>query len=124
MSLSPALAHNGEHHEGIQPGEKHAHHAPHGGLIRTVGHHHLELVVAPDSLTVYVLDNKMNVEPASGTGKAILQVPGKGKQTVALSAMNDHLMGSASLKDVASFVAVVTVPVEGKPQSTRFVYKK
>lgn len=111
-------------HGAIQPGEKHAHHAPHGGLVRTVGKHHVELVVAPESLTVYVLDNHMKVEPASGTGKAIVQVPGKGKQTVTLTAMNDHLMGTAALQGVDSFIAVVSVPVEGKPQSTRFVYKK
>ena len=136
-----ALAHNGvDHGKGAhvgakhkamnhgqakkQAGETHAHKAPHGGLMKSVGTHHVELFVSPTSLTVWVLGDKMVPEPAIKAGRVVLQVPGKPAQTLTLAPMQNHLMTMVTLKDVKSFVAIVSVPVEGKTQSTRFVYTR
>lgn len=134
LSFSPAQAHEGEHHDAPgakahghdakQAGEAHAHQAPHGGIVRSVGKRHVELVVGANTLSVYVLGDKMKPLPAGGPGKAIVQVPGKGKQTVALAPMKDHLMGPFALKGARAFVAIVSLPVDGKTEVVRFSYPK
>lgn len=119
LSALPAVAHGNAH--APHPLGEHDHHAPHGGLVRSVGEHHYELVVKPDRLLVYLMDDGMKQLPAAGKpGRALVQIPGKGRLDVLLSPAGDRFEGKAALHDVTSFVAVVSLEVEGKRQSARF----
>lgn len=123
----PALAHEGPAQPvaASQPEESHGHKGPHGGEVRTVGQHHVEVAVhAEDGMfMVYVLDAKLKTLPVAGKGRAVVQIAGKPKQTIALIPLKDHYMGLVSLQGAKELIADVSVPVAGKLQTTRFVIK-
>lgn len=106
-----------------QAGETHAHQGPHGGEVRSVGKHHVEVAVhAEDGMfVVYVLDAAMKPLPVTGKGQAVVQIAGKAKQTFPLVAMTDHYMGLVTLGGAKRLDALVSVPVAGKVQTVRFV---
>jgi hypothetical protein len=59
-------------------GETHAHTSPHGGVVRTAGNYHVELVLAGNQMTVYLLDGQEKTLPSQGlTGTAMVQQGGK-----------------------------------------------
>lgn len=123
LTALPALAHGDAH--APHPAGEHAHRAPHGGQVRTVGDYHYEFVVQPERLIVYLLDDGMKpLSPAGKRGRAIVQVPGKGKQDVQLSPVGDRFVGKAAMRGVTSFVAVVSLEVDGKHRSARFTSGK
>lgn len=121
--MLPASAHSGHEHQAVEAGD-HAHHAPHGGAVRTVGKYHYELLAKTDKLQVFLLDDTLKPLPTAGiTGQAIVQVPGKGKQTVTLSPKGDRFEGAATLAGTKTFVAIVSLKLDGKNQSARFKYQ-
>ncbi|WP_185816777.1 heavy metal-binding domain-containing protein [Hymenobacter metallilatus] len=75
-------------------GETHAHSAPHGGIVRTAGKYHVELVVKAGQMTVYLLDGQEKTQPTTGlTGTAMVQQGGK-TTSVALTPAADQLRGT------------------------------
>ncbi len=103
----------------------HAHKAPHGGIVQTVGRYHLELVVKDTEINVYLLDDKENTLPVDRReAKAALQVPKRDKQTLALAPAGEFLRAAADLKGVESLVAIVTIKLDDKPQNARFSWKR
>jgi len=81
--------------------------------------------VSPDRLTLYLLDGSLHtLAPTGKSGRAIVQVPGKGKQTVTLAPAGDHFEGPVALGGAKSLVAIVSLTVDGKSQSGRFTWRK
>ncbi len=122
-SAPKAVAHEGhEHAEPAAPPAAHAHKAPHGGTVQDLGKVHAELVARSDRLAVYLYDAAMAPLSARGaSGKAILQISGRKKQTVALAPVTgDRLEGQAALTGAKAFVAVITLTLEGKRYTGRF----
>ncbi|UYZ61174.1 heavy metal-binding domain-containing protein [Hymenobacter latericus] len=75
LSLSAQHSH-GQTHKAA--GETHAHSAPHGGIVRTAGKYHVELVLKNGLMTAYLLDDKEQVLPNKGlTGTAMVLHGGK-----------------------------------------------
>lgn len=92
--------------------------------MKTVGRYHYELVVKPDHLRVYLLSDAMkSLSIADKSGQAIVQIPGKGKQTIKLAPAGDHLQGKIAFGGSKSFVAIVSLELDGKTQSARFSQK-
>ena len=121
--------HHAEHkHGGEDRGKtaEHAHGSPHGGLVKTLGNGHAEVMIKDGRLLVWVLDAKEKTVPPPSGGKAVLQV-GKNKHELALAGHGDHLMAALS-KEAGEHIAaangkvavLVTLAVDGKPRSTRF----
>ncbi len=111
---------------GSAAAQEHAHGSPHGGQVRTVGKYHLEAVVKDSMLQVYLLDDKEKSLPPPKEGRAVLQM-GKAKHELKLAASGDMLMAELppeAAKHLAQpnarGVAVVTLTLDGKPQSVRF----
>ena len=64
-------------------GESHSHAAPHGGVVKTIGDYHAEIVSSKGAITLYVLggnENKSHPIAASSI-TAQVQVKGEGKFT-------------------------------------------
>ncbi|MNX63215.1 hypothetical protein D3C86_942070 [compost metagenome] len=123
LAALPASAHSGHEHAAVEAGD-HAHHAPHGGAVRTVGKYHYELLAKADKLQVFLLDDALKPLPTAGiTGQAVVQVPGKGKQTVTLSPKGDRFEGPAALAGTKAFIAVVSLKLDGRNRSARFKYR-
>lgn len=95
---------------------------PHGGQVRMSGPYHLELVVAADSLQVYITDHADNGIPTAGwTGQAIVLAGGK-KSYLELKPAGDNLLqAAASFPDMSDMKAVVMVqPKAGEEYAARF----
>lgn len=103
----------------------HAHKAPHGGLVQTAGKYHFELCAGDDGVDVYLLDDKEATLPVAGKqGKLVLQIPKKPRQDLPLAPSGEVLHAHADLAGVGSFVAVVTLKLDGRSQSARFSWKR
>jgi hypothetical protein len=113
LASNEALAHNGEHHE------DHAHKAPHGGDVKTVGSGHLEALVRDGNLVVYVLDaGEKTVVPPKEAKASLLA--GKAKAALALRSEADALVAPLPAGVTGKATVIVTVTLDGKPQSARF----
>lgn len=67
---------------------------PHGGLLAATGAYHVELVLKPDRVQVFVadhLDKPINIQGVTGT--ANMRVKGKKPRQVLLQRVDDHLEG-------------------------------
>ncbi|HEY9198202.1 MAG TPA: hypothetical protein VIR60_02470, partial [Gammaproteobacteria bacterium] len=73
---------------------------PHGGQVRMSGPYHLELVIEPGALRVFVTDHADNgISTATWTGRVIVMDAGK-KAYYALKPAGDNLLqAEASLSD-------------------------
>lgn len=129
----PAISHAEEkektsekkEHEHKASQEGHSHKAPHGGMVITVDKYHYEMAVEPDTLRVYLLDEKEQTLPISEvTGNAIIHIPGQKPQTVTLTASRDHLSATVNLEGAEKFVALVSLKIDGKTRVGRFSYQK
>ncbi|MBI4817437.1 MAG: hypothetical protein HY791_14340 [Deltaproteobacteria bacterium] len=106
-------------------GKEHAHKAPHGGIVQTVGKYHVELVSKDAELNVYLLDANEKTLPIEGReAKVVLQVPKREKQNLVLTPAGEFLRAAADLKDADAFVAVVSINLDGALQSARFAWKR
>ncbi len=105
--------------------KEHAHGSPHGGIVQTAGDYHVEMVMAKEKMTFYLLDGKEKTLPNKGiTGSVILQFADKTSATVTLTAMgDDHFMAN---NDKASTFksCVVTFKVNGKIATAKFKAEK
>ncbi len=101
--------------------DDHAHAAPHGGMVESAGNGHMEMVLSDGNLFIYPFDAAE--EPLSVEGitdaTAVIQAEGEAEQTITLTPMGDHLMGSL-YGDANHFTAHVSMPVEGVTWTAHF----
>ena len=116
-----------DHSEQNRPGEMemqdddHAHAAPHGGMVESAGSGHMEMVLSDGNLFIYPFD--ATEQPLSVEGitdaTAIIQAEGEAEQTITLTPMGDHLMGTLP-GGANHFTAHVSMPVEGETWTAHF----
>ena len=121
----PVLAQH-SHKPGAAPhghqaaGETHAHKSPHGGIVRTAGTYHIELVQHPTELHVYLLDGKeATVTSARTTGSVMLLGTDNKTSTVALTPTGDHFVVPVPAGTTLR-TAIVSLTASGKSLSARF----
>ncbi len=96
--------------------------APHGGQLKMAGPYHLELVVKPGLVEVYVTDHgDKQIASQGGRGSVTLLSGGK-KTLVKLSPAGGNLLqGKGSFQIKPDMKAVVSVMMPGQPaQQARF----
>jgi Heavy metal binding domain len=127
LLLAPAAyaqhdhAAHGATHGAAQAGESHAHKAPHGGMVRTAGDYHIEVVAAPGQLTVYLLDGKEGITANKGvTGTATVQTTDNKSATVTLTPAGDEHFVAKLADGATARTAVISFQVKGKSVSAIF----
>ncbi|WP_051719176.1 heavy metal-binding domain-containing protein [Hymenobacter sp. IS2118] len=101
-------------------GETHAHKSPHGGVVRTAGAYHLELVQQAGEVHVYLLDGKEATMATAGTTGSVMMLTTAGKtSTVALTPAGDHLVAQVPAGTTVR-TAIVSLKASGKSLSARF----
>ncbi|MBX0293178.1 hypothetical protein K3G63_22225 [Hymenobacter sp. HSC-4F20] len=101
-------------------GENHAHTSPHGGIVRTAGSFHIELVQQPTQLHVYLLDAKeATVTSAGTTGSVMLLTTANKTSTVTLLPKGDHLVATVPAGTKVR-TAIVSLKASGKTLTARF----
>lgn len=96
---------------------------PHGGLLASVGDYHLELVLKPDRVQVFVtdrLDRPIDLQGVVGT--AGLRVKGKKAQRVQLQVVDDRLEGPAAIPADASVTVMIMLKIGGTEQMVPYVW--
>jgi hypothetical protein len=115
IALSTAYAHSDEYLDSIA--------SPHGGQQRMVGNYHLELVLKPGQMEIYVTDHaNQPITTEGGKGRAIVMAGGQ-KNEIDLSPSGDNIltgMGDYAMDDAMKVIAVVNIPQEMKPIQARF----
>jgi hypothetical protein len=116
--LPAAHAHTDEHFEKLQ--------TPHGGQMTMAGPLHLELVVQPSELTLYLTDHgEAPVAAAGGSAKAII-TGGKDRYVVLLSPAGDNVLkgkGGYKLGRYNLIQLMVALPDQDL-QHAKFVHPK
>lgn len=112
---------HGEGEEHGHHGEDHAHKAAHGGIVKTAGNYHIEMVKDEENIRFYLLDGKENTIPNKDiTGTAILQLDNQTTVTEKLTAEgDDHFIVQLKEPD-KSFTCIVSFKVSGKTVSAKF----
>jgi len=108
-------------HEHSQDGEDHSHSSPHGGVVKTAGNYHIEMVKGEGSVSFYLLDDEENAIPNKDIkGTVILQFDDQTTATEKLVAQgDDHFI--VSLKDAdLTFTCIVSFKVNGKTINAKF----
>ena len=101
-------------------GETHAHKSPHGGVVRTAGTYHIELVQQAGVVHVYLLDGKEATMATTGTTGSVMLLTTAGKtSTVALTPTGDHLVAPVPAGTTVR-TAIVSLKARGKSLSARF----
>lgn len=80
---------------------------PNGGLVGGKGHHQTELVVSPESLTVYLLEEGKPHEPEGTSLRAVVQQAGK-TSTLELAVDGDKLTAPLPAPLVKGAIVVLT----------------
>lgn len=94
---------------------------PHGGILAVSGAYHLELVLAPKQVQVYVTDHAMRPSDIQGaSGDATVMVGAKA-QKITLTLKNDHLEGPATVPADKAVTALVNIKLRDSEESGRFV---
>lgn len=96
---------------------------PHGGLLADVGGYHVELVLQPDRVQVYVndpLDKPVNIEGVTGT--ANLRVKGKKTQQVPLQVVEDRLEGPAAIPADSPATVMIMLNIGGAEQMVPYTW--
>lgn len=102
------------------PGETHAHKSPHGGIVRTAGTYHIELVQQSNEVHVYLLNGEEATAPIKGTtGSVTLLTTANKTSTVALTSAGDHLLAKVPAGATVR-TAIVSLKSNGKALSARF----
>lgn len=99
----------------------HKHTSPHGGLVKTAGNYHLELLQKAGVLTVYLLDANEKTMPLAGmSATALLQTPA-GQVTTAKLIPTAAGQFVVTLDKTKSFhKALINVTVKGQSASASF----
>ena len=96
---------------------------PHGGLLAAAGAYHVELVLKPDRVQVFVtdhLDKPINIQGVTGT--ANLRVKGKKAQRVPLQVVDDRLEGPASIPANAPVTVMIMLKIGGTEQMVPYAW--
>ena len=110
----------------LPPAAAFAHGAPpapaHGGQIaEDSAEHWIELVIAGDTLTVWVLDEDKKPVPATKLGgKATVLVAGKSQAVVLAPGDANSLTGKLPAPAAGKTTTVLSLTVSGKPAQARF----
>ncbi len=101
-------------------GEDHAHGSPHGGVVKTAGDYHIEMVVGEGEVSYYLLDGEEKSIPnADVTGTVILQFDDETLSDKLTPKGGDHF--TLELKEGASpFTSIVSFVVNGKTVVAKF----
>lgn len=96
--------------------------ALHGGKVVDSGHHHLELVAADGSLTLYVRDEADKPEDvAKAKASATVLADGKTEAVALQPAAGGVLAGKGTLKTSKGATVVITLTMpDHKPEQARF----
>lgn len=96
---------------------------PHGGLLASTGAYHVELVLKPDRVQVFVndhLDKPINIHGVTGT--ANLRVKGKKSQRVPLQVVGDRLEGPAVIPADAPVTVMIRLKIGGSEQMVPYAW--
>lgn len=96
---------------------------PHGGLLASTGAYHVELVLKPDRVQVFVadhLDKPVNIQGATGT--ANLRAKGKKAQRVPLQVVDDRLEGVASILADIPVTVMILLKIGGTEQMVPYAW--
>lgn len=111
------------HKEQVSGG--HSHTAPHGGEVLEVADHHVEFKAdSLGAIQVWLLDAKQRVI-AAPTGATVTLMGGSDKQvTLLLQAdpTSQRLVARFDTRKFTSFLAVVSLSIDGKRHNLRFRY--
>lgn len=123
----PALAagddHKGHDHSGTGAHAGHDDKARHGGVVRVVKDVNYELVVKPDTATLYIADHGKPVDLKGASAKLTLLTTA-GKTEASLVPAGDRLEAKGSFSAAPGTKAMATVNWAGKPAvPVRFTLK-
>lgn len=96
---------------------------PHGGLLAAAGAYHVELVLKPDRVQVFVtdpLDKLVNINGATGT--ANLRVKGKTAQQVQLQVVDDRLEGAVTIPADVPVTVLIMLNIGGTEQMVPYTW--
>lgn len=96
---------------------------PHGGLLADAGAYHMELVLKPDRVQVFLtdpLDKPLNIQGA--TGMANLRVKGKKPQQVQLQVLADRLEGAAAIPADMPVAVLIRLTIGGIEQMVPYTW--
>lgn len=103
----------------------HSHGSPHGGIVKTAGDYHVEMVMAKGKATFYLLDDKEKSMTNKGiTGTVLFQFADKTTATVPLTASGDAAFLATNEKVSTFKSCVVTFKVNGKTVTAKFTEEK
>lgn len=119
--LAAPLSLSAQHGQGHNAaGETHAHSAPHGGIVRTAGKYHVELVLKNGQMTAYLLDGKEQVLANKGlTGTAMVLQGGK-TTNVTLTPYGDDQLRAALPAGATPTTAILTLRRGSETINARF----
>ena len=96
---------------------------PHGGLLADAGAYHVELVLKPGRVQVFVadpLDKPINIQGV--TGSANLRVKGKKAQQVQLQVVEDRLEGPAAIPADVLVTVLIRLNIGGTEQMVPYTW--
>jgi hypothetical protein len=95
---------------------------PNGGQIRNAGAFHLELVVQPDELRLYVTDHFFNKFPTKNSSATAIVVSGDKVVKIELAPGGDNLFTTkgAFARDANMRIGILLNPHRYPPQAARF----
>lgn len=96
---------------------------PHGGLLAAAGGYHVELVLKPDRVQVFVadhLDKPVNIQGVTGT--ANLRVKGKKARQVPLQVVDDRLEGAAAIPADAPITVMILLKIGSTEQMVPYAW--
>lgn len=96
---------------------------PHGGLLASTGAYHVELVLKPDRVQVFVtdhLDKPINIQGVAGT--ANLRVKGERPRQVPLQVADDRLEGSTVIPADAPVTVMIMLKIGGTEQMVPYAW--
>lgn len=96
---------------------------PHGGLLASTGDYHVELLLKPDRVQVFVadhLDKPINIQGVTGTVN--LRVKGKKAQQVQLQMVDDRLEGAVSIPADTPVTVMILLKIGGTEQMVPYAW--
>jgi hypothetical protein len=96
---------------------------PHGGLVAAAGAYHVELVLKPDRVQVFVtdhLDKPINIQGV--TGAANLRVKGEKPRQVPLRVVDGRLEGPAVIPADAPVTVMIRLKIGGTEQMVPYAW--
>lgn len=104
--------------------EEHAHKAPHGGVVRTSGKYHLEVVPKGTSVDIYLLDeNEATLPIQNVTVKVTGLTKAKKKLDVQPKPAKNHFTAAVPAGSLAGATLIVTMRRGEETISARFALK-